>query len=213
MTETPPPTRKEALAQGLKHYFTGKPCKHGHTAIRFASTKQCSACVDAHNDKWRADNRASHLEWRRTYRKKSDTPERRAAAVKRAKQWAQSNREHLNQWSRQYKARREAQDLGFKIQRRLQARIWAVVAKGSKSASTLELLGCSCHQLLAHLANQFAPGMSWDNYGEWHIDHIRPCASFDLLDPEQQRQCFHWSNLQPLWAADNIRKHAKWSHD
>jgi HNH endonuclease. len=54
--------------------------------------------------------------------------------------------------------------------------------------------------------------MSWDNYGRdgWHIDHIRPCASFDLTDPEQQRQCFHYTNLQPLWAADNIRKGAKW---
>ena len=54
--------------------------------------------------------------------------------------------------------------------------------------------------------------MSWDNYGihGWHIDHIRPCASFDLTDPEQQRQCFHYPNLQPLWAFDNLSKNDGW---
>ena len=49
--------------------------------------------------------------------------------------------------------------------------------------------------------------MTWQNYGDgWHIDHIHPCAAFDLTDPEQQKACFHWSNLQPLWAIDNFRK-------
>jgi hypothetical protein len=53
--------------------------------------------------------------------------------------------------------------------------------------------------------------MSWENYGlyGWHIDHILPCSSFDLLKPEEQRKCFHWSNMQPLWARDNLRKSAK----
>ena len=52
--------------------------------------------------------------------------------------------------------------------------------------------------------------MSWENMGEWHLDHIRPCASFDLTDPDQQRQCFHYSNLQPLWASDNLSKRHSW---
>jgi hypothetical protein len=53
--------------------------------------------------------------------------------------------------------------------------------------------------------------MSWDNYGYegWHIDHIKPIAKFDLSDPIQRAQCFHYSNLQPLWALDNMRKHAR----
>lgn len=56
--------------------------------------------------------------------------------------------------------------------------------------------------------------MSWDNYGRggWHIDHIRPLLSFDLSDTEQAKQAFHYSNLQPMWQADNIRKGAKWVH-
>jgi hypothetical protein len=56
------------------------------------------------------------------------------------------------------------------------------------------------------LEKKFLPGMNWENYGEWHIDHIVPCSSFDLSKSEQQKICFNYSNLQPLWAADNIRK-------
>jgi hypothetical protein len=78
----------------------------------------------------------------------------------------------------------------------------------NKVASTEELLGCSFDVFVEHLQSQFKDGMSWDNRGRtgWHIDHIRPCASFDLSDPDQQRQCFHYTNMQPLWAADNFSK-------
>jgi len=54
--------------------------------------------------------------------------------------------------------------------------------------------------------------MSWANYGRaWHIDHIRPCSSYDLTKPDQQRACLHFSNLQPLWSKENLRKGAKWT--
>lgn len=72
------------------------------------------------------------------------------------------------------------------------------------------MTGCNWDQLRQHFENQFQAGMSWDNIGEWHIDHIRPCASFDLTDPEQQKQCFHYTNLQPLWASQNMEKAANW---
>ncbi len=94
------------------------------------------------------------------------------------------------------------------IKHRLRHRIWMAVrdAGARKHANTMTLVGCSIEQLMLHLEAGFTSGMSWSNRGKWHIDHIRPCASFDLTDPEEQRKCFHWSNLQPLWAADNIRK-------
>ena len=77
-----------------------------------------------------------------------------------------------------------------------------------KTAPTMELLGCTAEHARAHIESQFTKGMSWDNHGMhgWHIDHILPCASFDMADQGQQRQCFHYTNLQPLWATDNLRK-------
>lgn len=91
-------------------------------------------------------------------------------------------------------------------------RICAAMRRNStrKSARSNELLGCTYAELAAHLEQQFKRGMSWDNFGSyWHIDHIIPCAAFDLSKPEQQRQCFHYLNLQPLEAKANMSKGAK----
>ncbi len=73
------------------------------------------------------------------------------------------------------------------------------------------MLGCSIEHLRTHIESRWKDGMSWENYGAWHLDHIKPCAAFDLLQPSEQRLCFHWSNLQPLWAADNIAKGDTWA--
>lgn len=62
---------------------------------------------------------------------------------------------------------------------------------------------------MVHLESQFEPGMTWENRRKWHIDHIIPCAAFDLTDTEQQRACFHYTNLRPLWASENISKGTK----
>jgi len=105
-------------------------------------------------------------------------------------------------WNRPH--RRIAENLRKRIRNALKQ------ANGTKSARTLELLGCDIEFLRQHLSNQFTEGMTWDNYGEWHVDHIKPCAAFDLTDPEQQLQCFHYTNLQPLWAIDNLSKSDKW---
>lgn len=88
----------------------------------------------------------------------------------------------------------------------LRRRTRAVLEGTNKSASTLELIGCSPLELRSHLETQFTEGMSWDNYGKWHVDHIKPCCSFDLTDSRQQKECFNYTNLQPLWAEDNLRK-------
>ena len=105
-------------------------------------------------------------------------------------------------------------DPSFRLRSNLASLINTAIRKqfGVKASRTNELIGCTVTELRQHLEDQFTNGMDWDNYGRngWHIDHIRPCASFDLSDPYQQRQCFHYSNLQPLWEADNIRKGAKW---
>ncbi|MFA5567980.1 MAG: hypothetical protein WC972_04955 [Trueperaceae bacterium] len=87
------------------------------------------------------------------------------------------------------------------------ARLWAAL-KGQSDGALFSRLGYSAGALVAHLEARFQPGMSWANYGRWHVDHIRPCASFDLTDPAEFEWCWSLENLQPLWAADNIAKGA-----
>lgn len=94
-------------------------------------------------------------------------------------------------------------DLSFNMQKRLRTRVRNALNGNSKSASTLELLGCTPEHARFHIESQFTEGMTWENI---HIDHIQPCASFDLEDPNEQRKCFHYTNLQPLLAEDNLRK-------
>lgn len=76
------------------------------------------------------------------------------------------------------------------------------------SAASQKLVGCPLPALRRHLESRWLPGMAWENYGfyGWHIDHIRPLAKFDLTDPTQVAEAFHFSNLQPLWAKDNLSK-------
>lgn len=106
---------------------------------------------------------------------------------------------------------RRRTDLRFCIEMRLRGILRQAIRRqgAPKSARFRELLGCSFGILKAHLESKFTLGMSWARIREIHIDHIKPCASFDLLDPAQQRACFHYTNLQPLWAEDNQWKGAR----
>ena len=97
----------------------------------------------------------------------------------------------------------------FKIKHNLRNRIYSVLKGNNKSASTMELIGCSIDKLWNHLESKFESWMTKENYGLWHVDHIIACANFDLTCPEQQRTCFHYTNLQPLEAIENMRKGAR----
>ena len=91
----------------------------------------------------------------------------------------------------------------------LYERITQAIKRGYKFTSTINLLGTTVPNVIKYLEKKFKPGMTWENHGKWHIDHIRPCAHFDLTDTKQQLECFHYTNLQPLWAFDNMSKGAK----
>jgi hypothetical protein len=118
------------------------------------------------------------------------------------------NKTKINENRRIYLKKRRDEDPWYRVRMALHCRLY--IATKNKIGKTMELTGCSKEYLHRHLEMQFTDGMNWDNYGEWHIDHIHPCASFDLENPEEQRKCFHYTNLQPLWAIDNIKKGAKY---
>jgi hypothetical protein len=98
----------------------------------------------------------------------------------------------------------------LKIRRRLSSSIRRMIKSrgGKKQIGTKSLTGCSVNELMAHIEKKFKPGMNWNNRATfgWHIDHIRPCASFDLTNPDEQKKCFHYTNLQPLWWNENVAK-------
>lgn len=150
-------------------------------------------------------NREKSLKATRDWQKKH--PERTRAT--KAK-WLEANREKFKQVQRDSRIRRISNP-AFRLRQNLSIRISKAISKnGKKCAKTADILGCSLDSFRMYLESRFEPGMSWENYGRvWHIDHIMPCAIFDLSKPEHQKRCFHFSNLQPLFAKDNMSKRDK----
>lgn len=102
-------------------------------------------------------------------------------------------------------------NISIKIRRRIDTALRACKAGTRKTDRTIGLLGCSYTEFKDHIEKQFTEGMSWAKCfnGRIHLDHIRPCSSFRLEDPDEQRECFSFRNVQPLWARDNLKKHNK----
>ena len=157
--------------------------------------EKCAAAAK----KWQSENKEKMKEIHARHKKKN------AASIKvqRAK-YRRENREKIRQYQRSFYASNEQ----YRIACRLRARFTKKLTSGTKVDTTFNLIGCSITEVCNHLEQQFTDGMSWDNVGEWQIDHIKPLASFDLTDEEQQREAFHYTNLQPLWSEDNQRKGA-----
>jgi len=109
-------------------------------------------------------------------------------------------------YMKNYMKNRRHTNINFKLLGNLRGRVWCALKGICKSKKTIELLGCSLSRLKSHLQSNFKLGMTWKNYGKWHVDHIRPCIKFNLTKKSEQRKCFHYTNLQPLWAEDNFIK-------
>jgi len=112
-------------------------------------------------------------------------------------------------------------DFNFRIRKRLAYRLQQAIKTYNKKndpcqkqSNLLNLLGCNIPDFMKYLESKFVEGMSWDNYGYkgWHIDHIFPCAIFDLSKVEEQQRCFHYTNIQPMWGKENISKGARYNY-
>jgi hypothetical protein len=113
---------------------------------------------------------------------------------------------------RKYDKKRRKIDLKYRITKHLRTRLANTVRKQGtkKKARTEKLLGCSWEVFVNYIEKKFQPGMTWDNYGKWHLDHIKPMSKFNLVLKEEQLKCCNYKNLQPLWAKDNISKSDKY---
>jgi hypothetical protein len=154
------------------------------------------------------EQKAHRKAYYKSYYKKNKQQMDKASSVYH-KTYRKTCRKKLNRYSKKYFAKRYQRDPIFRLKHNLRGRIRIAIRQGVRSARTAQLLGASFDIVQQYLTALFRPGMSWDNYGKWHVDHIQPCDSFDLSKEDQQRQCFHYTNLQPLWAKDNLIKGAK----
>jgi hypothetical protein len=167
--------------------------------IKESCKKQNKRYRENNREKLRISSREYQRVWRKEYRKRD--------YVK------QYERDYKRKHCKEYRKRKLQNDFYFKLKMRLRDRVRMALKNcgGKKSYKTMELLGCDITFLKYYLESLWADGMSWDNYGlnGWHIDHIKPCNAFDLTDPQQQKECFHYTNLQPLWRFDNLSKGCK----
>jgi len=196
--------------------------------------KICSSCKIEHNE-WKKGtwckncNKKCQQEW---YKKnKVDVLDRvtnnyiqnKDSKLEYAKKYREENKEKVQEYfdknknkiykqrAKREKARRK-EDVSFRITQNLRFRLRNAIKKNQKITTTIEYIGCTIEELKIHLELRFIKGMTWENYGKWHIDHILPCSSFDMSKESEQRKCFHYTNLQPLWAIDNMKKSNKILH-
>jgi hypothetical protein len=221
--------REKALALGARKYFTGKPCKYGHLAPRRVSNKVCVECSRLSNVQvhiaQRATPEARYIHNRRIRKSRRLTAERRREDNKKRRARRMRTPEgRLKEQRRVHrlgqKWRKSTPEKRLKENRRIAAcnpiasglrtRIGVAIRGVAKAGSAVRDLGCTISEFKTYIAAMFTPGMSWDNWGEWHLDHIKPLALFDLSDREQFLQACHYTNYQPLWAADNHAKGARY---
>lgn len=183
--------------KAITEFYTSKNARDGYRS-------KCKVCVRivhkeyklAHPEKCREDSKKysdRHPEKRKAYREKV--------------------KDKYRDYHRVYEYNRKKTDVNYKLMHNLRGRVRHAVKRGQKSGSAVRDLGCSIEEFKQYIEAKFQEGMTWDNWSHkgWHIDHIIPLSSFDLTDREQFLKACHFTNMQPLWAIDNIKKSDKLS--
>ena len=148
---------------------------------------------NAYDKKFRKENPEYFIKWNKKNKKKIKL---------KNKIWYQKNKSIIREKRRSNPT--------YRLINNLRRRVISALKGKNKSANTKTLLSIPDFEFLwNHLEKSFKPGMTRKNHGKWHLDHIMPCVSFDLTKPSEQRKCFHYTNLQPLWASENLAKGSK----
>ena len=215
-----PPRVPHKIIDGVEHKRCSS-CKEYNILTTFTKSKErwdglsakCMTCKRALYKKYYQKNKGKLSQYYKIYFQKN-----RENCVATRKKWRKENPEKvsnirkryqrkrsLNGKSRIYKKNRYHNDLKFRLRANLRSRLWcALKAQGvKKTTATMKLCGCSLEKLKQHIENQFYDGMSWEKKN-FHIDHMEPCALFNLEDEEEQRKCFHYTNLKPEWPSQNM---------
>lgn len=212
--------KKCGRCQQEKPFEDFNKCKGG----TYGFHNHCRSCQKEVKANWLNKNK----EWIKEYEQKPEVKERsRFLRLEKYKTDENFRKEHLekNKIRRRgesakikqranEKLRREINP-SYRIRANLNSRIKNIF-KGigiTKEKSIIDLIGCTMLEFIKYIESKWKPGMNWENYGhgkgKWQTDHKIPCCAFDLTDPEQQKTCYHYTNLQPLWWEENLKKGAK----
>jgi hypothetical protein len=180
-------------------------CKTEKEASLFAKLKKsksglqskCKQC----NKIYRVENKDHIKNYKDNYRKENSID-----LAKKQREYASNNREYATEYQRKWMNNKRKNDIVFNLKCRLRYLIRYFLEKNNcvKNLRTSAILGCSCEFFKCHIESQFTEGMSWERISEIHIDHIIPMAS--AITEEDVLRLNHYTNLQPLWAADNLKK-------
>lgn len=173
---------RESKPADLRHFGADDQTKVGLRAM-------CRVCASAKSREWYAKRVGRPVVERGLY----------GSGLRAA--YAEPDRPRGKAKTRAFKTSDRGREL-----RALRKPLDRLLARTFRSRRKLEWLGCSASELRAHLEAQFQPGMTWDNHGDWHVDHIRPVCAFDPSDPADVLAVNHYTNLRPLWAEDNVRR-------
>lgn len=172
----------------------------------------CKICETAQCKKYYLTNQSTIVNWKNTNRIKIQQYQKDYYT-----KYREQNKEKIKKYKKQYQIKnrtkiskrlnnRYKNDINYRIKHNLRTRFNLAIKNNSKKSSITKLLGCSIQEFKEYIEQKFTENMTWNNYGQWHMDHIKPCCNFDLSYKDQQEICFHYSNLQPLWAKDNLSK-------
>lgn len=205
---------------------------------KFGLHGRCKQCSSEKYKEYYYANREKCLAKTRRHRLKDGSKERHAELVlrsyyenkepvlQRAKQYYYDNKDRILVRNAMVRQQRRVERLASidpkveeirrinqRIRNRLRHRISTAIRKGYKSGSAVNDLGCSVEEFRSYIEERFQEGMSWDNWGKttWHLDHIKPLSHFDLRNREEFVEAVHYTNIQPLWARDNLRKNDRWT--
>jgi hypothetical protein len=183
------------------HEYEGKFCKECRKIWKYNNRD----LISIKNKEWSLRNKEKLLFKKKEYLSKN----RETILIKKRKHY-QENKEKAKQYQKIHQRKKRKVCISFRLQRNLRNRLWSVLRNRVKKGSAVKDLGCTPEELKLHLESKFLPGMSWDNYGRnpdnWSIDHIIPLSSVNLENREEFLKVNNYTNLQPMWHIDNMRK-------
>lgn len=180
----------------------------------------CCTSTDCKNNKFARNLcKSCYDKWYRTTDKGKERrtiAQQKIASTEKRKLYCEEYRQLYKKRRNTLRNIRKKTDIQYRLSEALRKRTYSALKNNLKSGSAIRDLGCSLEELKSYLESKFQPGMSWDNYGRksgikcWEIDHIRPLKAFKLSNIEEFKKASNFTNLQPLWAEDNMKKRDKY---